>query len=81
MADDYAALLACSIIVINGVLIAKSSLHEILDGNVSEEVDREMRALASEVAGVREIKVPCAQRRHGNFCRTSCLGGCGHHRS
>jgi len=64
MADDYAALLACVIIVINGVLIAKSSLHEILDGSVPVEVDREMRSLASEVPGVREIE-KCRVRKSG----------------
>lgn len=64
MADDYAALVACVIIIFNGCLIIKSSLHEVLDGSVSQELNREMRALAEEVEGVREIE-KCRVRKSG----------------
>lgn len=35
MADDWAALAACAIIVTNGILIFRSALHDVLDGNVT----------------------------------------------
>ncbi len=63
-ADDYAALLACVIIVFNGLLIAKNSLHEVLDGNVSDKLNDEMKKLASEVDGVNRIE-KCRVRKSG----------------
>jgi cation diffusion facilitator family transporter len=63
-ADDYAALLACVIIVINGIGIMKRSLHEVLDGNVSRDVDARMRTLALEVPGVVDIE-KCRVRKSG----------------
>jgi len=63
-ADDYAALLACGIIVINGSLIAKRSLHDVLDGNVSEHHIADIRTLALEVPGVVDIE-KCRLRKSG----------------
>lgn len=63
-ADDYAALFACVIIVINGSLIMKGALHEVLDGNVSAEVVESMRKLAFEVPGVADIE-KCRIRKSG----------------
>ena len=37
MADDWGALLACIIILINGGLIIKGSMHDVLDGTVDQE--------------------------------------------
>lgn len=64
MADDYAALLACVIIIINGVIISKAALHEVLDGSVSTEINAEMRQLAREVPGVEDIE-KCRVRKSG----------------
>jgi cation diffusion facilitator family transporter len=36
MADDWGALLACIIILINGSLIIKASMHDVLDGTVDQ---------------------------------------------
>ncbi|MEI6647664.1 MAG: cation diffusion facilitator family transporter [bacterium] len=36
MADDWGALLACIIILINGCLIIKASMHDVLDGSVDQ---------------------------------------------
>lgn len=63
-ADDYAALLACGIIVFNGVLIMKNALHEVLDGNVSGDLDWAMRTKAAEVPGVVAIE-KCRVRKSG----------------
>ena len=63
-ADDYAALLACAIIVINGSLIAKRALHDILDGNLPENLIEEIRAIAREVPGVVDIE-KCRPRKSG----------------
>lgn len=64
MADDWAALVACGIIIFNGYLIIKSAMHEVLDGSVSQELNIEMRSLAEEVGGVREIE-KCRVRKSG----------------
>lgn len=63
-ADDYAALLSCAIIVLNGSIIAKRSLHEILDGNVPGTIEDEVRRLASSVPGVAAIE-KCRIRKSG----------------
>jgi cation diffusion facilitator family transporter len=63
-ADDYAALLACGIIVINGIIIGKRSLHDVLDGNVSEHLISEIRTLSLEVPGVVDIE-KCRLRKSG----------------
>lgn len=63
-ADDYAALLACGIIVINGILIAKNALHEVLDGNVSTELTAHIRDISAQVEGVRAIE-KCRIRKSG----------------
>jgi divalent metal cation (Fe/Co/Zn/Cd) transporter len=48
MADDWAALLACGVITINGVLILKGALHDLLDGKVSDDIHSEIAALAHD---------------------------------
>ncbi len=63
-ADDYAALLACGIIVINGSLIARRALHEILDGNVDGEILDSLRSLATAVPGVQGVE-KCRVRKSG----------------
>jgi cation diffusion facilitator family transporter len=63
-ADDYAALAACVIITINGTRIAARSLHEMLDGNVPEDLVSSIRARAREVVGVVEIE-KCRVRKSG----------------
>jgi cation diffusion facilitator family transporter len=63
-ADDYAALLACVIITVNGTLIARRALHDVLDGNVPEKLAAEIRSLAQQVPGVVEIE-KCRIRKSG----------------
>ena len=63
-ADDYAALLACAVIVLSGVKIAKNSLHEVLDGSVQESLIEDIRRIAQEEPGVLSIE-KCRARKSG----------------
>lgn len=55
-ADDWAALLACFIIIFNGVRLARAALHEVMDGSVGPLIVDQVRQCASQVAGVRCIE-------------------------
>ena len=65
-ADDWAALVACLVIALNGVGIARSALHEIMDTAVDPGVELEVRRLAAAVPGVRA----------GEKCRVLRIGLC-----
>lgn len=54
-ADDWAALLACTIIGYNGVNVLRTALHEIMDTAVDPSVEAEIRRVASSVPGVQLI--------------------------
>jgi cation diffusion facilitator family transporter len=56
-ADDWAALFACVIIGVNGVRLFRSAAQEVLDVAAPEDVRRQIRDLASTVAGVSGIDV------------------------
>ena len=64
MADDWAALIACIIIYMNGFKIFKGSLHEVVDGNVKSEVNASIVKIAKEIEGVVEIE-KCRLRKSG----------------
>lgn len=51
-ADDWSALLACVVIVYNGVGMAKKALGDVMDTAVPEHFENEVRAVALAVAGV-----------------------------
>ena len=51
-ADDWAALLACAIIALNGAHILKKSLGDVMDSAVPQRFENEVRALALDVPGV-----------------------------
>ncbi len=55
-ADAWAALAACGVITYNGVGIARAALREVMDAAVSPEVERQVRAVAAGVAGVRRVE-------------------------
>jgi cation diffusion facilitator family transporter len=63
-ADDWAALLACAIILANATRILKPSLDEVMDASVSEDVENEVIAIASSVEGVVAIE-KCRIRKSG----------------
>lgn len=65
-ADDWAALVACSIICFNGVRIVRRSFHENIDGRVDAGIVEEVRTLAADVDGVRATE-KCRVRKSGSF--------------
>lgn len=64
VADDWAALLACGVIVYNGMRLLVPALNEIMDGAAPEQVESEIRKIASGVTGVLEIE-KCRIRKSG----------------
>ena len=63
-ADDWAALAACLVIVINAILILKGSLHDVLDGNVSSDLYDSITATAAATSGVKSTE-KCRMRKSG----------------
>ena len=63
-ADEWAALFACVIIVINGGRIIHAAMHEALDGAVAPELETEVRQHAEEISGVAGIE-KCLIRKSG----------------
>lgn len=63
-ADDWAALAACVVIVINAYLILGRSLHDVLDGNVCPDLLGAIDAAAAATPGVRSTE-KCRIRRSG----------------
>ncbi len=63
-ADDWAALIACGIIVFNGVRIFRAALDELMDAAVAPAIVEQIRALAGSVEGVRAIE-KCRVRKSG----------------
>jgi len=64
VADDWAALLACSVIMYNGVRLLRPALNEVMDGAAPEDIEEQIRKLASQVDGVIEIE-KCRIRKSG----------------
>lgn len=63
-ADDWAALAACLVIVINAILILNGSLHDVMDGKVSSDLYDSITATAAATAGVRSTE-KCRMRKSG----------------
>lgn len=63
-ADDWAALVACVIILINAYLILKGSFHDVLDGRVSSDLLAAITATAAATPGVRSTE-KCRVRKSG----------------
>jgi cation diffusion facilitator family transporter len=57
MADDWGALLACLIILINGIRIIQGSLHDVLDGTVSQSSIDAVYTLVSGIFSVENVEV------------------------
>jgi cation diffusion facilitator family transporter len=62
-ADDWAALLACAVIL-NGYHIFRAALGEIMDAAVPSPIQKEIRALSSSVPGVVRVE-KCRSRKSG----------------
>jgi cation diffusion facilitator family transporter len=63
-ADDWAALLACSVIVFNGYRILRAALVEVMDAAAPGQIQKEIRELAAAVPGVQRIE-KCRTRKSG----------------
>ena len=64
MADDWGALAACSVIVVNAIKIMKNSIDEALDRAVSPDMCDSISSAATAVSGVRRIE-KCLVRKSG----------------
>ena len=64
VADDWAALLACGVIVFNGVRLLLPAMNEVMDGAVPENTENRIREISAEVEGVLEIE-KCRIRKSG----------------
>jgi cation diffusion facilitator family transporter len=54
-ADDWAALLGCIVIALNGVKMVTRALGDVMDTAVPQQFENEVRALALAVPGVRAL--------------------------
>ena len=66
-ADDYAALVASSIILINAYLIAKPAVDELMDASADEEMIKSIRQLACSVEGVIQIEKTYIRKTGSSF--------------
>lgn len=63
-ADDWAALLACSIIFYNGLRLLRNALNDVMDAAAPEEIEQQIRQIACGVEGVVKIE-KCRIRKSG----------------
>jgi len=63
-ADDWAALIACGVIVLSGVNLLRMAVRELLDAAPAKDFEEKVRELASGVAGVRALD-KCRIRKSG----------------
>ena len=63
-ADDWAALLACAVILFNGQRIFRAALGEIMDAAVPGPLQQEIRDLSASVPGVVRVE-KCRARKSG----------------
>jgi cation diffusion facilitator family transporter len=63
-ADDWAALVACVVIVASGLRLLSIAVRELLDAAPAKEFERDVRALASGVGGVVALD-KCRIRKSG----------------
>lgn len=63
-ADDWAALLACVVIVFSGLSLLKMAIRELLDAAPAKDFEQKVRDLASGVEGVRDLD-KCRIRKSG----------------
>ncbi len=55
-ADDWAALFACVVILTNGIRLLLPALNEVMDAAAPEEIEDQIRKIASSVEGVVSIE-------------------------
>ena len=63
-ADDWAALVACVVIIYNGANLFRDGVNEVMDAAPTKEYEDKIRSVAGAVEGVREIE-KCRIRKSG----------------
>ena len=63
-ADDWAALVACLIVLFNGTKLLLTAVGEFMDPAAPRELEAQVRAVAGQVDGVREVE-KCKIRKSG----------------
>jgi cation diffusion facilitator family transporter len=63
-ADSWAALFACAIMVLNGILLLRRALEEVMDTAVPATLENEVRSIAASVGGVIALD-KCRVRKSG----------------
>lgn len=63
-ADDWAALLACAVILFNASRILRAALAEVMDTALPQSLQEQIRQLASAVPGVERVE-KCRTRKSG----------------
>ncbi len=63
-ADDWAALVACAVIIYNGANLFRDGVNEVMDAAPTKEYEDKIRTVAQAVEGVREIE-KCRIRKSG----------------
>lgn len=63
-ADDWAALVACVVVIVNGVMMVLRAGGEMMDSAARPAVVAEVRGIASQVSGVRALD-KCRVRKSG----------------
>jgi cation diffusion facilitator family transporter len=63
-ADDWAALVACGIIAVNGFQLLRPAVGDIMDAAPSEELEKSIREVAGAVPGVLGVE-KCFIRKYG----------------
>lgn len=66
-ADDYAALAASAIILINGVLMLRGALHDLMDRAPNAEIVSQVRTAAEHVPGVLAVEKLFVRRAGMNY--------------
>ena len=64
-ADDWAALIACGVIVVSGLSLLRGAIRDLLDAAPAKEFEERVRELAATIDGVRALD-KCRIRKSGN---------------
>lgn len=66
-ADDWAALFASGIIVVNGGMMLREALRDLMDRTPDPYIVQQVRTIATQVAGVRAIEKVAVRRAGMNY--------------
>jgi len=64
VADDWAALFACVIIIYNAIRLIRPAFDEVMDASVPKNIEKSIKDIAKNVEGVKDIE-QCRIRKSG----------------